>query len=380
MDAHGDQSVAATGPLFSNVSLTVTATDPDNSSSDLTIYCSFGASGIRFASGSTTTSLSVGTWPTSCYATDPANNQSNTISFNIVVQPFVDTTPPVIQAFDVNAPASSRAGTTVYENVLATDPDNDQQQLTVTCVPSLLGGLFPIGVTRVTCNAHDPAGNQAVPVIVTVTITDGTTTGSTNTVTTTTTVTTTIARTTTPVTATVTSPAPPGSTSTTTTAAGTTTTRPTTAPTIRQLSNIVVDATSPIGAVVHFSPTVNDPGGHATTDCKPASGSLIGLRAKAATNTVTVICNASDGGGLLAKPMAFTITVLGARDQLHALREAVLRAQTRSLAAQLARADAAIADGRTTAAQADLASFIKAARSRRPAWIKAAARIIALLG
>lgn len=374
VDAHGDQTVASTGAGPTSFTLTVTASDPDDASAALQIFCSWSSQGVTFTSGSATVSLNVGTWSMTCYAKDPAGNQSANISFNVDVQPFVDHTAPVLQVANQTIPASSKSGTTLFYTVTATDPDNDPGQLTITCDHNLAGGVFPIGVTQVSCTAKDPANNVGSGSF-TVTVTDGTTTGTTTTVTTTTTSTTTTSSTTTTTTR-VTTTVTTGSTQTTTT------TRPSTVPTIQQLSNIVVDATSPIGAVVRFAPQMDDPSGQATLDCKPASGSLFGLRAKSSTNRVTVICNAIAAGGAPAKPMAFTITVLGARDQLQALRRTVLRAKKRTLAAQLARADAAIATGRKTAALADLASFIKGARSAEPgaAWIKDAARIIALLG
>jgi hypothetical protein len=67
--------VNATSPQGASVSYTVTASDPDNPSSDLTISCS-PASGSTFAIGTTTVN---------CTATDPSGNSSSG-SFQVVVK------------------------------------------------------------------------------------------------------------------------------------------------------------------------------------------------------------------------------------------------------------------------------------------------------
>jgi hypothetical protein len=182
-------TVASDGSMSADVTFTVNATDPDNNPSDLKINCSWGSAGQTFTSGTTTQRLSVGTWPVQCYAFDPAGNTSSTVSFTITITPFVDTTPPVIAVANQTVPAASAAGTTLFYNVSASDPDDSPSSVTVNCDHNLAGGLFPIGTTTVTCTAHDPAGNQATPATFTVTVTPVTTTTTTTTTTTVTTTT-----------------------------------------------------------------------------------------------------------------------------------------------------------------------------------------------
>lgn len=179
-----DITVAANGPSSADVTFTVNATDPDNPASEISINCSWSSHGKTFPSGTTTQTLSVGTWSMDCYAFDPAGNSSAHVGFTITVTPFVDATPPVLQVSNQTIPASSAAGATLFYNVGATDPDDASASITVSCDHNLAGGLFPVGATLVTCNAQDPAGNHAQPASFTVTVTPL----STTTVTTTTTV------------------------------------------------------------------------------------------------------------------------------------------------------------------------------------------------
>ena len=183
----GDITVPATAPLFTDVTFTVNATDPDNSASEIWIYCSWGNTGRAFHPGSMITqTFSVGTWTLQCYATDPAGNGSATVTFTLTVAPFVDTTPPVIHANDVVSPVVPGAQNTVYYNVGATDPDDDPSAITVTCNHGLNGGeIFPIGTTTVTCTARDRAGNISAPATFTVTFVRPGTTGTTTATTTT---------------------------------------------------------------------------------------------------------------------------------------------------------------------------------------------------
>jgi hypothetical protein len=181
-----DITVAANGPTSADVSFTVNATDPDNPASEISINCSWSSHGKTFPSGTTTQTLSVGTWPMDCYAFDPAGNSSAHVGFTITVTPFVDTTPPVLQVSNQTIPASSAAGTTLFYNVGATDPDDSSASITISCDHNLAGGLFPVGATLVTCNAQDPAGNHAQPTSFTVTVTPLSTTNTTTTTATTT--------------------------------------------------------------------------------------------------------------------------------------------------------------------------------------------------
>jgi hypothetical protein len=71
--------------------------------------------------------------------------------------------------------ATSRAGATVRYRVLATDPDDGTAHIAVSCTPAS-GSLLPLAAhartrtTRVTCHAHDAAGNRAAPTSFAVTV------------------------------------------------------------------------------------------------------------------------------------------------------------------------------------------------------------------
>jgi hypothetical protein len=85
------------------------------------------------------------------------------------------------------------------------------------------------------------------------------------------------------------------------------------APVLSLPAGMTVDATSPAGAVVSFSATASDgvdanPG----VSCAPASGSTLAI------GTTTVDCTATDHVGNTAGD-SFTVTVLGAKEQLLAL-------------------------------------------------------------
>jgi hypothetical protein len=72
-------------------------------------------------------------------------------------------------------PATSLAGAAVSYSVVVSDPDTLASELTVLCVPAS-GSTFPLranGATKattVTCNAHDPADNDATPMSFMVTV------------------------------------------------------------------------------------------------------------------------------------------------------------------------------------------------------------------
>ena len=80
--------------------------------------------------------------------------------FGFGTLPPPDTTPPVIAAAaDVNAKATSTLGAVVtFATPTATDAVDGA--VAVTCVPAS-GTLFEVGVTTVTCTAHDTHGNTA---------------------------------------------------------------------------------------------------------------------------------------------------------------------------------------------------------------------------
>ncbi|MDH3385420.1 MAG: HYR domain-containing protein, partial [Nitrosopumilus sp.] len=82
-----------------------------------------------------------------------------------------DTEPPVIAAHsDVNAAATSPSGATV-SYTSPTTTDNVDAPGVATCSP-LSGTTFAIGITTVTCNATDAAGNSAIPTTFNVIVSD----------------------------------------------------------------------------------------------------------------------------------------------------------------------------------------------------------------
>ena len=147
------------GPTGANVTYTATASSTDDA---VTSFSCAPASGSLFANGTTTVT---------CNAKDGHGN-TQTASFPVNVTTVVaDTTPPVISVpgAPVVAEATSAAGANVAYTVSATDPDDAAGVLTLACVPAS-GSVFPLGNTTVTCNASDPAGNNATPATFTVTV------------------------------------------------------------------------------------------------------------------------------------------------------------------------------------------------------------------
>jgi N-acetylneuraminic acid mutarotase len=140
-------NVNATNAQGATVNYSVTATDPDDTTSQITISCT-PASGSVFPVGTTTVN---------CSAQDAAGNTS-TGSFPVVVQ---DVTAPTLQLpTTITMNATSPQGATVNYAVSATDPTNTAAQIVITCTP-LSGSVFPVGATTVDCSAQDPAGNTS---------------------------------------------------------------------------------------------------------------------------------------------------------------------------------------------------------------------------
>lgn len=79
---------------------------------------------------------------------------------------------------------------------------------------------------------------------------------------------------------------------------------------------ITVNATSPSGAVVTFDPAATDNVGVTSLSCEPASGSVFPV------GSTTVSCSASDAAGN-SSSKSFSVSVIGARDQLANLMEYV---------------------------------------------------------
>lgn len=126
---------------------------------------------------------------------------------------------------------------------------------------------------------------------------------------------------------------------------------PNSPPTLTLPVNVVVDATSPGGAIVSFAATANDDeDGAFLPACTPASGSLFAI------GTTTVSCTATDSGGLDATG-SFTVTVLGATAQIDALIADVTGVGPRSLENTLRVARAAIVAQRPLTAAVTLTVF-----------------------
>jgi hypothetical protein len=123
-------------------------------------------------SGST---FPVGTTTITCTATDSHGNSAAPKSFTVTIA-LSDTTAPVLTVpANIKANATSPAGAVVNYTVTATDPDDSALQVTIVCTPPS-GSTFQFNsdgtarTTTVTCNAHDPAGNNAAPKSFTVTV------------------------------------------------------------------------------------------------------------------------------------------------------------------------------------------------------------------
>lgn len=157
--AHGNVSAEAT----SADGATVTYTNPtalDNSGNAVSVSCA-PASGSTFA---------LGTTGIICTAQDSAGNNAAPTNFSVIV---VDTTAPVIAAHEsVVAEATSASGAPVmYTPPVSTDLVDGAAPAVCTLAS---GTTFSLGVTTVTCTAHDAAGNTAVPTSFTVEVRDTT--------------------------------------------------------------------------------------------------------------------------------------------------------------------------------------------------------------
>jgi hypothetical protein len=84
-----------------------------------------------------------------------------------------------------------------------------------------------------------------------------------------------------------------------------------------RLSILEVNATSPNGAVVTYSPTATDNVGVTSISCDPVSGSVLQV------GPHLVTCTASDAAGNTAS-MSFSVTVIGAHEQLFNLLQYVV--------------------------------------------------------
>ncbi|GAB3098369.1 HYR domain-containing protein [Lysobacter terrae] len=188
-----------------------------------------------------------------CDAVDSRGNSAQDkglgVGFKVTV---VDTTPPALSGVpgDQTLEATSAAGAPFsYPTPTASDIVDGNRPVTCTAAPlPLTPGVFPLGVTTVTCAASDTRGNDASSSF-TVTVQD------------------------------------------------------TTPPTLDLPANIVAEATGPSGAAVPFSASASDlVDADVTVSCLPNSGSTFAL------GTTTVNCTGTDDAGNSASG-SFSVTV-----------------------------------------------------------------------
>ena len=224
--------------------------------------------------------------------------------------PTPDTTPPIIIApSDITVEATAPDGTIVSYSALAIDDADPSPNLV--CDPAS-GSTFPLGTTIVTCTATDASGNSAH-------------------------------------------------------ASFAVTVRDTTPPTITTPSSLVVDATSPAGAIVTYSVTAGDlVDPHPTLTCSPASGSTF------PNGDTTVTCTATDFSGNKGSA-SFNVHVKGAAEQIVDLIATVATLQPQppptfvaTLEHQLQLTLADVRAAHTESACADLSTFIDMVHLRTP--------------
>ena len=138
-------SITTEAASAAGTSVTFTVSATDNVTVAPVVTCSH-ASGATFALGTTTVT---------CDATDAAGN-SDQDAFTVTVR---DTTAPQLALpAGVTAEAASAGGTVITFAVSATDSVTAAP--VVTCTPAS-GATFPLGLTTVTCDAADAAGNTS---------------------------------------------------------------------------------------------------------------------------------------------------------------------------------------------------------------------------
>jgi hypothetical protein len=136
----GTITVNATSSQGAAVTYTVTATDPDNATNQLTIDCS-PASGSTFPNGTTTVT---------CTATDPSGNSSSG-QFHIIVND-TDLSLTNMPANVTTTVTSAQGAKVTYTSPTVVDEDTSLPP--VSCSPAS-GSTFAIGSTTVTCTATD---------------------------------------------------------------------------------------------------------------------------------------------------------------------------------------------------------------------------------
>jgi uncharacterized repeat protein (TIGR03803 family) len=303
-----NQTLEATSAVGSVATFTASATD---AVSAVTLSYSI-ASGSTFALGAT---------PVTVTATDASGNASSG-TFTITVK---DTTPPVITApANIVTEATSASGAVATFTASAIDTVSGPVSVTSDIVS---GSTFALGTTTVNITATDAAGNASSGSF-TVTVRDTTApviapqanlvieaTGANGAVATFTPSATDIVSGNVAVLASIASGStfPLGTTAVTLTArdaagnvssvAFTVTVQDTTAPIVATQDNLIVEATSAVGAVVTFTPSAIDiVNGAVTVVASPASGSTFAL------GTTTVTLTATDAAGNKGSK-TFTVTV-----------------------------------------------------------------------
>jgi hypothetical protein len=209
----------------------------------------------------------------------------------------IDAVAPVITGApsDMFAEAGSAAGAIVlYANPTAND-DADGP-VPVTCTPAS-GSMFPFGATKVTCSAKDAHGNAA-------------------------------------------------------SASFTITMRDTTPPTVSTSGNVIIEATSPSGAVARFAVSATDlVDGALTPTCTPASGSTFSV------GMTTVTCSATDAHGNAASA-ALKVTVLNPSQITSNLISAAANVNFQQGSGLLQNALQSLGNGNITAACNQLSAFM----------------------
>jgi hypothetical protein len=264
VDSNGNVGTAAFAVVVSDTTpplVTVPGALTAEATSAAGAAVSFASSATDLVDGAVATNCSpasaatfpLGSTSVTCSATD-AHGNSSSGSFSVVV---TDTTAPSLTLpGTITAQASSPGGAAV--SYTATASDLVDGAVAPSCSPES-GSTFAIGSTTVSCSATDAHGNSSTGSF-SVTVTDGA------------------------------------------------------APKVAVPAAIVVNATSPLGAVVTYTATAVDGFGAALTpSCSKASGSVFAI------GTTTVSCTATDARGNSASAQAFTVTVKGAVAQLQDL-------------------------------------------------------------
>jgi len=230
--------VTAVGGNAGAVVIYTIPTSTDDIDGPVAVSCT-PASGSTFPLGSTVVT---------CTSHDAAGNNATPSTFNVIVTLPPDVNAPVIAPHDDIVVGGDLSGIAVtYQSPAATD--NVDQTVTVSCSPAS-GTLFAFGTTTTTCNAHDTAGNNAIPTTFNVLVVDQV------------------------------------------------------APVIAPHENISVVGTSLGVAVSYTNPAATDNvDASVEVSCTPTSGSTF------TAGTTTVLCNAQDTAGNVAIGTSFEVVV-----------------------------------------------------------------------